>query len=211
MALLVATAGSTPRPSGPGHGLADVAARGGGRTADAGAAAAGSSRAAVAPSDASTTTTAPDSVPSGATASGPSLLSEHPFGTAANTAPTTVPNVTTTTSVTTTTTDTTTTDPSSSTPADRMQTQGYLSPPLQPSNVYGFTGTGAMRISVVWSGNTYLTMTASCPNGSQNVGGTAAMAASLPAASGSCRATVSEPTSESTSLTYSITIGPAGG
>ena len=92
-----------------------------------------------------------------------------------------------------------------------MQTQGYLDPPLQTSNGYGFTGTGAMQISVLWSGTTYLTMTVSCPNGSQNVGGTSAMAASLPDASGSCRATVSEPSSESTALTYTITIGPAGG
>ena len=68
-----------------------------------------------------------------------------------------------------------------------------------------------MEISVVWSGTTYLTMQVSCANGGQNVGGTAAMAASLPAASGSCLATVSEPTTETTSLTYTISIGPAGG
>ena len=37
------------------------------------------------------------------------------------------------------------------------------------------------------------------------------MAASLPDASGSCLATVSEPTTESASLTFTITIGPAGG
>ncbi len=68
-----------------------------------------------------------------------------------------------------------------------------------------------MQISVVWSGNTYLTMEVSCPNGTQNVGGTSAMAASLPDATGSCVATVREPSSESTSLTYTISIGPAGG
>jgi hypothetical protein len=96
-------------------------------------------------------------------------------------------------------------------PADRTQTQGYLSPPLQSSNKYGFTGTGAMQVSVVWSGSTYLTMAVSCPNGSQSVGGTAAMAASLPDATGNCLATVSEPASESASLTYTISIGPAGG
>jgi len=54
-------------------------------------------------------------------------------------------------------------------------------------------------------------MQVSCPSGTQNVGGSSAMAASLPDASGSCLATVSEPTSESTALTYTITIGPAGG
>ncbi len=92
-----------------------------------------------------------------------------------------------------------------------MQTQGYLDPPVQSSNGYGFTGTGAMQIAVLWSGNTYLTLTVSCPNGGQNVGGTSAMEASLPDAGGSCRATVSEPASETASLTYTITIGPAGG
>jgi hypothetical protein len=92
-----------------------------------------------------------------------------------------------------------------------MQTQGYLDPPLQPSNGFGFTGTGPMQVSVLWSGTTYLTMTVSCPNGSQSVGGTSAMEASLGNASGSCRATVTEPPSESVALTYTISIGPAGG
>ncbi len=96
-------------------------------------------------------------------------------------------------------------------PADRTQAQGYLNPPLQPSNKYGFTGVGAMEVSVVWSGSTYLTMEVSCPSGDQSVGGTAAMAASLPNASGSCLATVTEPSTESTALTYTISIGPAGG
>jgi hypothetical protein len=122
---------------------------------------------------------------------------------------------TTTTAPTTTTTSTasttTTTAATSSQPADRMQTQGVLDPPLQTSNGYGFTGTGPMQIAVLWSGNTYLTMTVSCPSGNQSVGGTSAMEASLPDASGSCRATVSEPAPETTALTYSITIGPAGG
>ena len=111
----------------------------------------------------------------------------------------------------TTTTTTTSTDPSAAVAADRTQTQGYLNPPLQPSNQFGFTGAGAMEVSVVWSGNTYLTLDVSCPSGDQSVGGTSAMAASLPDASGNCLATVSEPTSESTSLTYTISIGPAGG
>jgi hypothetical protein len=106
---------------------------------------------------------------------------------------------------------TTTTAPSAAVPADRTQTQGYLDPPTQTSSKYGFTGTGAMQVSVLWSGNTYLTMAVSCPGGSQNVGGTSAMAASLPDASGSCVATVSEPASETASLTYTISIGPSGG
>jgi hypothetical protein len=89
--------------------------------------------------------------------------------------------------------------------------QGVIEPPAQRSGSVAFTGTGAMQVSVVWSGPTYLTMQVSCPSGSQNVGGSSAMQASLPDASGNCLATVSEPASESTALTYTITIGPAGG
>jgi len=89
--------------------------------------------------------------------------------------------------------------------------QGVIEPPAQRSSSVGFTGTGAMQISVVWSGPTYLTLQVGCANGGQNVGGSSAMAASLPDASGSCLATVSEPGSESTSLVYTITIGAAGG
>jgi hypothetical protein len=79
------------------------------------------------------------------------------------------------------------------------------------SHSYSFTGTGAMQVSVVWSGNTYLTLVVSCPTDSQSVGGTSAMAANLPNAVGACMATVSEPANESAALSYTITIGPTGG
>jgi len=207
MALLVATAGGTP-PA-PRHGGGDAQAvrippRGG--------------RAGAAPLNPTTTTTATaTTIPTGAAepVSGATKLasSARTSGTssAAGAPPAAAPSVTTTTVAPATTTTTTAAAPSSSVAADRTQTQGYLNPPLQPSNQFGFTGTGAMEISVVWSGDTYLTMAVSCPSGDQNVGGTSAMAASLPDAAGSCLATVGEPASESTSLTYTITIGPAGG
>jgi hypothetical protein len=95
--------------------------------------------------------------------------------------------------------------------SNRTQTQGYLEPPLEASNQFGFTGTGNMTVSVVWSGDTYLTMSVTCPSGGDNVGGTSGMEASLPNASGNCTATVTEPSSESVTLTYSISWGPAGG
>jgi hypothetical protein len=214
MALLVATAGGTP-----------PAPRRAGGDADAQAASRTSPRAGrtgAAPLIPTTTTTtaagagagagadAAVSPPSGATDLASSARTTGASG-AADTPPAGAPSDTTTTLAPATTTTTTGAAPSSSVAADRTQTQGYLNPPLQPSNQFGFTGTGAMEISVVWSGNTYLTMTVSCPSGDQDVGGTSAMAASLPDASGSCLATVSEPTSETTSLTYTITIGPAGG
>lgn len=202
MALLVATAGSTPQRTGRRHASAQEAA---GLTTrkDAGRLAPGA-RTTVPPT--TTTTAAPTPTTPGPTGIGSSLLSTRTpdtFGTS-ETAP---PTTTTTPPVTT----TTTTLPNVALPADRTQTQGYLDPPVQTSNQYGFTGTGAMAISVLWSGDTYLTMQVTCPSGSQSVGGTSAMAASLPDATGSCLATVHEPASESASLTYTISIGPAGG
>jgi hypothetical protein len=198
MALLVATAGGTPSGSRPG----DVPARAVARALP------GGHEHATAPSLGSPTTTTTTTAPSGpatvATShrtTGMAGTVSAPQATAPIVTPTTVAAATTTT----------TTIPSVVAAADRTQTQGYLDPPLQPSNKYGFTGTGAMEVSVVWSGSTYLTMEVSCPSGDQSVGGTSAMAASLPAASGSCLATVTEPTSEATSLTYTISIGPTGG
>jgi hypothetical protein len=208
IALLVATAGSTPPADQHDGATTDAAARiaPGTRPRQS----AGTTRP---PATSTTTTTVTVTTPTtqpplGTTEVAASRLA--PGTSAVATAPQPVdPSVTTTTVAPAT---TTTTDAGSAVPADRTQTtQGYLSPPVQTSNKYGFTGAGAMQISVVWSGDTYLTMQVSCPSGGESVGGTAAMAASLPDASGSCLATVSEPTSETTSLTYTISIGPAGG
>jgi hypothetical protein len=127
--------------------------------------------------------------------------------TGTSSAPTTLPSAAPPT-----TTTTTTTGPSQTAiPPGRTQNQGYIDPPLDASNQFGFTGTGNMMVSVVWSGNTYLTMSVSCPSGGNDAGGTSVMEASLPNASGNCTATVTEPSSESVSLTYTISWGPADG
>ena len=207
MALLVATAGSKAPAPHRGGDAARVAARIAPRPGAHHAAGAGPAPSTPTTTTSTTTTSAP---PSGATDVASSVRTTVTPDTA-GAPPAAAPSVTTTTLAPAPTTTTTTTEPGAAVAADRTQTQGYLNPPLQPSNQFGFTGAGAMEVSVVWSGNTYLTMEVSCPSGDQSVGGTSAMAASLPDASGSCLATVSEPTSESTSLTYTITIGPAGG
>jgi hypothetical protein len=204
MALLVATSGNPRRVARGAHGIANAqssdshgAAGGGGGGAGAGASSRSTSTAR------STTTTAPAAANAG---SGGTALAS----TRGSTAPTTVPPApatTTTIPVAVPTTTTTVTAP----PQGAGSHQGVIEPPAQRSSSVGFTGTGAMQISVVWSGPTYLTMQVSCPSGTQTVGGSSAMGASLPNASGSCLATVSEPTTESTALTYTITIGPAGG
>jgi hypothetical protein len=205
MALLVATAGGTP----------PAAHRGAATQASApallgsGAQHGGDTRRG---SSSSVTTTTTTSVPT-TTTTAPSTSNHVASSLVTTPAPGTV-SVPQAAAVTTTTlppATTTTTDGAPLVPADRTQTQGYMNPPLQTSGRYGFTGTGAMAVSVVWSGDTYLTMEVTCPSGNQSVGGTSAMAASLPDAGGSCLATVSEPASESASLTYTITISPAGG
>ena len=216
MALLVATAGNGSRGSGAGSGSG---AKGGGPSEAVARISPGPgllwSAGAGTATHPTTTTTTMVSTTATTTARPPSSVTAQvatthlTAGTVGAGSPAAgAPSATTTTVATPT---TTTTAASPAVPAERTQTQGYLNPPTEPSNKFGFTGTGAMEISVVWSGNTYLTMQVSCPNGGQNVGGTAAMAASLADASGSCLATVSEPTSETTSLTYTISIGPAGG
>ena len=208
MALLVATAGTeapaTHRGSDAARAAARIRPRSGVHQAAGGGAVPSTPTTNAATS---TTTTAP---PSGATDVASSLRTTVTSG-APGAPQAAAPSVTTTTLAPAPTTTTTSTEPSAAVAADRTQTQGYLNPPLQSSNQFGFTGAGATEVSVVWSGNTYLTMEVSCPSGNQSVGGTSAMAASLPDASGSCLATVSEPASESTSLTYTISIGPAGG
>jgi hypothetical protein len=205
IAVLVATAGTTPRGT-----RGRVAGQ---RVAATQGAAPNRVAPGHAPTGTTTSTTAPASAP-GPVGSGTSLLSAAalggvraptPGGQGLATTTTVAPSASTTTTV----------APSQITsqqPATRgTQNEGYLDPPLQTSQAFVFTGSGATQVSVVWSGSTYLTMVVSCPNGSQSVGGTSAMQATLPDAAGSCRATVSEPSSESTALTFTITIGPAGG
>lgn len=105
----------------------------------------------------------------------------------------------------------TTSAPPAAVAADHIQTEGYFDPPQNTSGVYQVNGSGPTEVSVLWSAPVYLTMTVTCPNGSQTVGGTTAMDATVPDASAGCQATVSEPSTESTSLTYDVTIGPADG
>jgi hypothetical protein len=204
MALLVATAGGTPathHQGGPAQAAGHLSPGPGARPHDR-------TVPTTTTTAAPTTTTTMPAASSRGSADVASTLRPVATSDSVSTPATALPTVTTTTVAPTT---TTTTTAGAAVVADRTQTQGYLNPPDPRSNQYGFAGTGAMEVSVVWSGNTYLTMEVSCPSGDQSVGGTSAMAASLPDASGSCVATVSEPTSETVALTYTITIGPAGG
>jgi hypothetical protein len=212
MALLVATAGGTPHAAHRTGGAAQAASRIAARSDASGARQPAQGHSLSSPTTTTTTTTAPAAPQSNSADVASSL---HTSGTGTPSAATTPvaasPSVTTTTAAPAPTTTTTAPSSGAQLAADRTQNQGYLNPPLDATNRYGFTGTGAMEVSVVWSGDTYLSLQVSCPSGEQNAGGTSAMEASLPDASGSCVATVTEPASETASLTYTISIGPAGG
>jgi hypothetical protein len=213
MALLVATAGGTPHAAHRTGGSAQAASRTSGRSGTSAGQHTG------APSLNSATTTTSTSTTGPATQSGSANVTSslHTPGTPSGaTAPVpTSPGITATTvapvATTTTTTTTTTSGSSAEVPADRTQSPGYLNPPQHADDQFGFTGTGAMDVSVVWSGDTYLSLQVNCPSGDQSAGGTSAMEASLPDADGSCIATVTEPASETTALTFTISIGPTGG
>ncbi len=150
-----------------------------------------------------TATTVPPLVTTAVADQTPAVVGHAPGGTMASPATTTTttrqPATTTTTAV------------PAALAADRTQTEGYLDPPASSSGVYDVNGSGPTEVSVLWSTPVYLTMTVACPSGSQSVGGTTAMEVSLPDASDGCQATVNEPASESTSLSYTVTIGPADG
>ena len=210
MALLVATASA---PHSRLHAPSSAAHRRGVAPAHAPAhAPAGSSSGTAHGATASPTTTAPHVEVAGTSTPSPSLVSAENSvtnGSGASAGPSASGTTTTTAPAATPTTTPTTT--AAAVPADRTQAQGYLDPPLTTNDVFAFTGAGATQLSVLWSGDFYLTMDVSCPDASQSVGGTDAMAATLPDAAGSCSATVSEPASESAAVTYTITIGPAGG
>lgn len=138
-----------------------------------------------------------------------SLADKSPASNAHETADAVAPPTTTTTSRPAPTTTTTTNAPAAL-PAAHSQTEGYFDPPQNSSGAYTVGGTGPTEVSVLWSAPVYLSMTVTCPSGSQTVGGTGAMELSLPDATG-CQATVSEPSSESTTMTYTLTTGPANG
>ena len=224
MALLVASAG-TPHPSRSGRTLASAASderRPAPRATGAGGAVRGAGDHSTArdsghppatktPRTAQTgpTTTSTTGTPGASAADAalqrPPAVVAHPAATPAGSSGSTTPTAPTTpTTVATTTT-------TGAIAAHSIETPGYLDPPLQDSNSYAFTGAGATQIVVLWSGSTYLALSVTCPTGGQSVGGTSGMQATLADAGGSCTATVSEPSTEDVSLTYTITIGPPSG
>jgi hypothetical protein len=113
---------------------------------------------------------------------------------------------TTTTAVTTTTTGTGV--GSGPSPQNRTQ-QGYLQPPDNTSAMYAFTADGPTRVSASWATADTLLLSVTCPSGTTNEEGSSSVTITTAANAGSCQATLSEPASDSSTVSYTITIEPA--
>ncbi len=87
--------------------------------------------------------------------------------------------------------------------------QGYLNPPEDTTAVEPFSGNGPITVSVTWSGSTTLALSASCGDDSQDASGSSPIAVTLTAATESCQATLTEPSSATQEVNYTLTIGTA--
>jgi hypothetical protein len=89
--------------------------------------------------------------------------------------------------------------------------QGYFEPPQDTSVVYTFSASGPTLLAVQWPTSTTLDLAVTCPSGTQQTEGVSSLRLTLADPHGSCQATLSEPTTEDATLTYSMTIGPWNG
>jgi hypothetical protein len=118
------------------------------------------------------------------------------------------------------TTTTTTTGPSSTTTTAQVapataQTDTYSGSLQQPdlsAASYPFSGVGPMQVSASWSpASTTLSVTVSCPEGTNVAEGTSTVAVALPNADGACEATIKETLVDYDAVSYTLTIGPTPG
>jgi hypothetical protein len=160
---------------------------------------------------ASTTTSRPAAASSSHSSTVPSVSSTSPSSPLVATGSTTAPATRTPNAITTS-PPTTAAAVSNTTTPPGVTNQGYLQPSLNNSSAtYSFTGQGPSRVSVTWSGSTYLTLQVTCTGFNQSTGGSSAMALSIPNAQGQCQATLSEPTTENTTVSYTLSVTPTGG
>jgi hypothetical protein len=110
---------------------------------------------------------------------------------------------------------TTTTVATSTAPAPPpVPTETYTGDLQQPDDsqaTYSFTGSGPMQVSVSWSGPYTLSLSVSCPSGTQNQEGASAFTVVIPDGTGACVTTVRETQMQYNEIPYTLTIGPASG
>jgi hypothetical protein len=118
----------------------------------------------------------------------------------------------TTTTTTTTPSSTTTTTQAAPAPAQTEFYPGSLQQPNLFSASYPFSGTGSMQVSASWNpATTSLSLTMTCPEGTQSAEGTSGVTVTLPDADGACEATIKEILVDYDAISYTLTIGPSQG
>ena len=109
--------------------------------------------------------------------------------------------------------DATTTSTIGSAPAQPapLTRSGDLQQPYDATANEAFTGAGAMRISASWSPTDSLSLSVSCPDGSQTAEGTSSVAVVILDADGPCDLTLKIMLVQYDAISYTLTIAPAGG
>jgi hypothetical protein len=88
---------------------------------------------------------------------------------------------------------------------------GSLQQPDDAFASYVFTGVGSMTVSVTWAYATPLSLSVSCPGGSDTKVGTSVLSVVIPNAGGDCSTTLKESLVQYDAVDYVLAIGPTNG
>jgi hypothetical protein len=102
-------------------------------------------------------------------------------------------------------------DPAPAQQAESAIYTGYLQQPYDPSASYPFTGSGSMQVSATWPTVSTVSLTVTCPAGSQTGEGSSTVAVVIPNADGACVVTLKETEVEYDAVSYTLTISPTDG
>jgi hypothetical protein len=88
---------------------------------------------------------------------------------------------------------------------------GDLQQPDDATASYPFSGQGSMEVTASWTSSSILSLTVTCPAGTQTREGPSPVTVVLPNADGACEATLKETIVQYDEVPYTLTIGPAEG
>jgi hypothetical protein len=88
---------------------------------------------------------------------------------------------------------------------------GDLQYPDDSSATYSFTGSGSMEVSASWSGPYILSLSVSCPSGTQSSQGPSPVTVVMTDGTGACVTTLKETQVQYNAVGYTLNIGPTPG
>jgi hypothetical protein len=87
---------------------------------------------------------------------------------------------------------------------------GDLQQPYDATASIPFTGSGSMRITATWPTTPTLSLTVTCPGGSQNEKGSSSLSVVIADADGSCEIVLEETLVQFAGVSYTVTVVPSG-